>query len=136
MPKILKTKSLNSKKRKDTKPLLSYFISSLKGITIVVIGLLIVGFALYKGNEFSLFWKLLVYIFIFSGGLYCGFSSFYRTKDKGFLNGIISTLIYILLLMILIILLMRFQISLNILLIIPIGIVGGIMGRIIRTNLR
>lgn len=136
MPKILKTKRYKNHNRKSTKPIVEQFLCTLKGLFAFIICTILISIAIYKGNEFSLFWKILIYASVFTGGLYCGFSSYKTSREKGFINGIISSLIYSLILCIVITVLMKFKISALLLLILPIGLIGGIIGRIISSNIK
>lgn len=134
MPKILRTKSIKNSKRKDTNPIIAFILCALKGLVICFLGFAGVSLAIYKGNEFSFFWKMLLYVFVLSGGLYSGYSSHKRNRGRGFISGLIGSSIYVLMIVVVSAIMMRLQLSSNILIVIPIGVVGGLIGGIVGAN--
>lgn len=133
MPRIIKTKS---KKILPDKPLLIYLVNALAGICITVICFLITSYLLVKGNDFSQFTKIFLFILIGISSALSGFLSHKRIKGRGYINGLLTASMYELMLIMLIACVMRFQVSAPLFYTIPIALLSGTTGGIISANVK
>lgn len=131
MPKIIKT---NNKSGKQQNKIITYILSSVKGIVLFIIGLIILSLVILNNPSESLFVYVFSYILIALGGFTSGYSAYKSLRGRGFLNGIVAASIYMCFLLILIVVLMKFQVKTNVLLIIPICVISGFLGGTIGAN--
>lgn len=133
MPKIIKTKS---KRMLPDKPLLIYLVNALVGVVLTVICFFITSYLLVKGNDFSQFTKICLFIVIGISSALSGFLSQKRIKGRGYINGFLTASMYELMLLLLIACVMKFQISVQLLYTIPISLLSGTTGGIISANVK
>ena len=95
MPKIIKTKIKNSKTKKKYSTKTTYILSAVKGAVFTLNGLFLISLLLHKGNDFNLFYKIMIYLVICLGGFMSGFIAHSRVKGRAFLDGIIPSVIYV-----------------------------------------
>ncbi len=134
MPKILKTKKVKQTTNKQYKPIILYLVSVVKGVLVFSGGIILVAFLFMNSGNFNTFTKIMAYAIIFIGAFVSGFCSNRKIKGRGFLDGIISSLLYCVFISVVLIIIMRFNISMNILFVFLCGISGGIIGGIISAN--
>lgn len=135
MPKILKTKKVNTSKIKSNqKPALVYFLSALKGFGVTALVLLVVSLLVTKNSSFTMFTKVVVYISIGAGSFLSGFICQKKLRQKGVICGSLTSAFYLGLFIICTLTLMRFNVSPTLLLTVPIIAVSGIVGGIISAN--
>ena len=132
MPKIIKTKIKNSKTKKKYSTKTTYILSAVKGAVFSLNGLFLISLLLHKGNDFNLFYKIMIYLVIGLGGFMSGFIAHNRVKGRAFLDGIIPSAIYVLFLSFVMILLLKLNFSSHILIIYPIAVISGFLGGIIK----
>ena len=132
MPKIIKTKIKNSKTKKKYSTKTTYILSAVKGSVFSLNGLFLISLLLHKGNDFNLFYKIMIYLVIGLGGFVSGFIAHSRVKGRAFLDGIIPSVIYISFLSFVMILLLKLNFSSHILIIYPIAVISGFLGGIIK----
>lgn len=132
MPKIIKTKIKNSKTKKKYSTKTTYILSAVKGLVFTINGLFLISLLLHKGNDFNLFYKIMIYLVIGLGGFISGFTAHSRTKGRAFLDGIIPSVIYVSFLSFVMILLLKLNFSSHILIIYPIAVISGFLGGIIK----
>ncbi len=132
MPKIIKTKIKNSKTKKKYSTKTTYILSAVKGLVFALDGLFLISLLLHKGNDFNLFYKIMIYLVIGLGGFVSGFIAHSRVKGRAFLDGIIPSVIYVSFLSFVMILLLKLNFSSHILIIYPIAVISGFLGGIIK----
>jgi putative membrane protein (TIGR04086 family) len=132
MPKIIKTKIKNSKKKKKYSTKTTYILSAVKGLVFSLNGFFLISLLLHKGNDFNLFYKIMIYLVIGLGGFISGFIAHSRVKGRAFLDGIIPSVIYVSFLSFVMILLLKLNFSSHILIIYPIAVISGFLGGIIK----
>ena len=132
MPKIIKTKIKNSKTKKKYSTKTTYILSAVKGAVFSLNGLFLISLLLHKGNDFNLFYKIMIYLVIGLGGFVSGFIAHSRVKGRAFLDGIIPSVIYVSFLSFVMILLLKLNFSSHILIIYPIAVISGFLGGIIK----
>ena len=132
MPKIIKTKIKNSKTKKKYSTKTTYILSAVKGLVFTINGLFLISLLLHKGNDFNLFYKIMIYLVIGLGGFMSGFIAHSRVKGRAFLDGIIPSVIYVSFLSFVMILLLKLNFSSHILIIYPIAVISGFLGGIIK----
>ncbi len=132
MPKIIKTKIKNSKTRKKYSTKTTYILSAVKGLIFALNGFFLVSFLLHKGNDFNLFYKIMIFLVIGLGGFISGFIAHSRVRGRAFLDGIIPSVIYISFLSFVMILLLKLNFSSHIIIIYPIAVISGFLGGIIK----
>lgn len=132
MPKIIKTKIKNSKTKKKYSTKTTYILSAVKGAVFTLNGLFLISLLLHKGNDFNLFYKIMIYLVICLGGFMSGFIAHSRVKGRAFLDGIIPSVIYVSFLSFVMILLLKLNFSSHILIIYPIAVISGFLGGIIK----
>ena len=133
MPKIIKTriaKGKKSNKKYSTKTL--YVLSALKGFIVSFAGLLITSYLLYKNGDFSFFYKMIIYLSIAMGGFLSGYIAHNKVRGRGFLDGIISASVYSLMLIFIFALLLKLNVTAHILIIVPICLLSGFIGGIVK----
>ncbi len=129
MPKIIKTKS-----KKEYTPIVSYMLSSLKGLFVSFCGLITISYFVMNNAKIGVAILVIAYISIGLGALISGVSSYKYLKKKGILNGCIGGAVYCIIILFIISLIMKFNISFNILIIIPIAVGLGAAGGILSAN--
>lgn len=134
MPKIIKTKSVNKKIKRN--PILSYVFCALKGLLLTACILFILSFLLYKGSEATSFFKIGIYISIVIGSFFSGFDSYKKIKNKGILDGAISGLFFLIMLMLVSLLLMRFNVSYQLLINAPLVMLSSVFAGVLSANKR
>ena len=132
MPKIIKTKIKNSKTKKKYSTKTTYILSAVKGLVFTINGLFLISLLLHKGNDFNLFYKIMIYLVIGLGGFMSGFIAHSKVKGRAFLDGIIPSVIYVSFLSFVMILLLKLNFSSHILIIYPIAVISGFLGGIIK----
>ena len=132
MPKIIKTKIKNSKTKKKYSTKTTYILSAIKGLVFALNGFFLISLLLHKGNDFNLFYKIMIYLVICLGGFMSGFIAHSRVKGRAFLDGIIPSVIYVSFLSFVMILLLKLNFSSHILIIYPIAVISGFLGGIIK----
>ena len=132
MPKIIKTKIKSSKAKKKHSTKTTYVLSAVKGLVFTLNGLFLISLLLHKGNDFNLFYKIMIYLVICLGGFMSGFIAHSRVKGRAFLDGIIPSVIYVSFLSFVMILLLKLNFSSHILIIYPIAVISGFLGGIIK----
>lgn len=132
MPKIIKTKIKNSKTKKKYSTKTTYILSAVKGAFFTLNGLFLISLLLHKGNDFNLFYKIMIYLVIGLGGFISGFTAHSRVRGRAFLDGIIPSVIYVSFLSFVMILLLKLNFSSHILIIYPIAVISGFLGGIIK----
>ena len=132
MPKIIKTKIKNSKTKKKYSTKTTYILSAVKGAVFSLNGLFLISLLLHKGNDFNLFYKIMIYLVICLGGFISGFTAHSRVRGRAFLDGIIPSVIYVSFLSFVMILLLKLNFSSHILIIYPIAVISGFLGGIIK----
>lgn len=132
MPKIIKTKIKNSKTKKKYSTKTTYILSAVKGLVFALNGFFLISLLLHKGNDFNLFYKIMIYLVIGLGGFMSGFIAHSRVKGRAFLDGIIPSVIYVSFLSFVMILLLKLNFSSHILIIYPIAVISGFLGGIIK----
>lgn len=132
MPKIIKTKIKNSKTKKKYSTKTTYILSAVKGLVFALNGFFLISLLLHKGNDFNLFYKIMIYLVIGLGGFMSGFIAHSKVKGRAFLDGIIPSVIYVSFLSFVMILLLKLNFSSHILIIYPIAVISGFLGGIIK----
>ena len=131
MPSIIKTKKNREKKHSKQ---VTYLFCALKGFLVFIIGSLLLGFLLFKSQNNSLTLYIFLYFVIALGGFISGFSAYRRLKGRGFINGVIASIVYCSFIFFVVILMMRFNVSAQMLLLIPICVLSGFLGGTVGAN--
>ena len=132
MAKIIKTKA---KVNKNThKPVVTYLLSTIKGVVLSFVGLVVISVAFINNGSFTTFTKIMIYVVLGIGAFICGYISNKKLNGRGLVNGFISTAIYLLIYFTLLLIVMKFKVGLNILIMIPVCLVSGITGGILSAN--
>ena len=131
MPKIIKTNKPNKRPKKSIE---IYIISSLKGVVLTLLGLFIVSLLMMKNSSFTMFTKVFIYFSISSGAFLSGYLSYKNLKNKGSLNGLLSSLLYTVPFFIINVICLKFQVSSSLFLCVPLIIISGIIGGIVSAN--
>lgn len=110
-----------------------YIFSTLSGCTVFFGGVGIISLIMLKYfiNEPVLYY--LAYVFLLTGGFFCGKSLFKRIGGRGFLSGIKGSIPYALIVFTIICLLAPEKSS-SVIFIIPICVLGGFLGGIAAVN--
>ncbi len=131
MPKIIKTKIPREKKKHrkhSTKTI--YIISAFKGLLVAFTGLLLISLLLLKNNNFTFFYKMVIYLVIGLGGFVSGFTAHARVKGKGFIDGLISSSVYVQSLSLILIIILKLNFSAHMFIIFPVALLSGFFGGI------
>lgn len=133
MPKIIKTRLNRDKKakKKYSKRAL-YLLSALKGFILTLVCLMIISYLLYKNGVFTPFNKLMVYLGIGLGAFLAGYSAHTRINGRAFSDGLISASIYTLMLLFIFSILLKLSFSAHLLIIIPVALLSGFLGGIVK----
>lgn len=134
MPEIIKNKKVKIKKSKPQKPVIVYLLSSLKGFVVSFAGLTLTCFLLMNNGSFNVFTKIIIYVIIGAGAMLSGFIGNKKLHGRGYINGLLSAVIYLALYIITALLLMHFKVNTNILILVPVAVLSGISGGIISAN--
>ena len=134
MPEIIKNKKVKIKKSKPQKPVIVYLLSSLKGFVVSFAGLTLTCFLLMNNSSFNVFTKIIIYVIIGAGAMLSGFIANKKLRGRGYINGLLSAVIYLALYIVITLLLMHFKVNTIILILVPVGVLSGISGGIISAN--
>ena len=134
MPEIIKNKKVKIKKSKPQKPVIVYLLSSLKGFVVSFAGLTLTCFLLMNNGSFNVFTKIIIYVIIGAGAMLSGFIANKKLRGRGYINGLLSAVIYLALYIVTALLLMHFKVNTNILILVPVAVLSGISGGIISAN--
>lgn len=134
MPEIIKNKKVKIKKSKPQKPVIVYLLSSLKGFVVSFAGLTLTCFLLMNNSSFNVFTKIIIYVIIGAGAMLSGFIANKKLRGRGYINGLLSAVIYLALYIVTALLLMHFKVNTNILILVPVAVLSGISGGIISAN--
>lgn len=135
MPKILKTRLLKDNKSKKSYSVKTiYLFAAAKGLVFTFICFFIISFLLYKNNNFSFFYKMIIYLSIALGAFISGFIAYKKVRGRGFINGIICSLIFCAALLLVLIIAMKLNFSGNLLILLPITVVSGFLGGTVSAN--
>ena len=134
MPEIIKNKKVKIKKSKPQKPVIVYLLSSLKGFVVSFAGLTLTCFLLMNNSSFNVFTKIIIYVIIGAGAMLSGFIANKKLRGRGYINGLLSAVIYLALYIVITLLLMHFKVNTNILILVPVAVLSGISGGIISAN--
>ncbi len=134
MPEIIKNKKVKIKKSKPQKPVIVYLLSSLKGFVVSFAGLTLTCFLLMNNGSFNVFTKIIIYVIIGAGAMLSGFIANKKLRGRGYINGLLSAVIYLALYIVTALLLMHFKVNANILILVPVAVLSGISGGIISAN--
>lgn len=134
MPEIIKNKKVKIKKSKPQKPIIVYLLSSLKGLVVSFAGLTLTCFLLMNNGSFNVFTKIIIYVIIGAGAMLSGFIANKKLRGRGYINGLLSAIIYLALYIVTALLLMHFKVNTNILILVPVAVLSGISGGIISAN--
>lgn len=111
-----------------------YLISVLFGTLVTVVILLLLGLILVNNTDFNLFIKIMMYGSLFFSGFVSGYYLNKKLKGRGYVNGFFAGLLNALFSIVVITALLNFNFSVNILLILPVVVLGGVVGGIVRAN--
>lgn len=134
MPEIIKNKKVKIKKSKPQKPVIVYLLASLKGFVVSFAGLTLTCFLLMNNGSFNVFTKIIIYVIIGAGAMLSGFIANKKLRGRGYINGLLSAVIYLALYIVTALLLMHFKVNTNILILVPVAVLSGISGGIISAN--
>ena len=125
------------KKLKDGKFLYKfkiYGISVLKGLLVYITGLSLLAIIMDKLKTDSDFIYYIAYIFMMFGSFTCAVSAYKKTRGRGFLTGIISSVPYSVVVFLITAILLKFNLNINILLVFLLSGMGGFLGGITAAN--
>lgn len=131
MPKILKTQKKSDKKHNK---ITVYCISAIKGLVIFLNGLGVLSLLVLKNSSDSAVFYIFSFVIMALGGFFSGFSAYRNLRGRGFINGVIASVIYMGVIFIFTVALMRFNISANILIIAPVCLISGFLGGTVGAN--
>lgn len=131
-----KIKKVNKKvERNEFFELLKKYLSSyLKGITVVICGILITSLAYYKTSINSDYIYYLNYFFIAVGAFITGNSTHKKFKGRGIINGVLGAVPLVLSILVFIATFSYNTISSFVLIIVPITLLFGSIGGIVGSN--
>ncbi len=129
MPKIIKTKT-----KKEYNPIVSYMLSSVKGLFVSFAGLLCVSYFVMNNAKIGVITMIIAYVSIALGAFISGISAYRYLKNKGIFNGCVGGAVYCVIVLFIISVIMKFNISFNILIIIPVAVGFGAVGGILSAN--
>ena len=123
--------------KKDNKILNKLFIYStsvLKGVLLYIIGLSLLAIIITKSNSDSGLLYYPIYLFMLFGAFVCGVSAYKKSKGRGFLTGIISSVPYSIIIFLITAILVKFNFNINILWVFLLSAMGGFLGGITAAN--
>lgn len=135
---MLKLKKLKVNQTKKNNPklnlLLKYLPGFIKGEAIIIIGILILSFAYYKLTGYSEFFYYTTYVFIALGSFVTGSNTYKNFEGRGIISGFSGALPLALINLIIVYSFGYKSFSVIILLIIPLTVLSGALGGILKSN--